>query len=97
MIMVAFGCSVRPLPPCFDGLTGGMSRDQAVALASDQVAATGLEKGLVDQEVVLRLEELHQGPLHPPVTQAPRDVDLLAADRVDPGVIQAGRDVRGHE
>ena len=72
-----------------------MSRDQALAPASDQVCTPRLEQGLPHHEVVLGLEELHQRPLHLPVPQALGDVDLLPGERVEPGVVHARGDVSG--
>ena len=43
--------------------------DQAVAAGADQVLPARLLQRPADLEPVLRLEELEQGPLHPPVAQ----------------------------
>ena len=67
--------------------------DQAIAATSDQVVATGLLERPPDLEVVLRLEELQEGPLRPPVTEPLRDRHRLPRHRVEPGVVHAGRDV----
>src|SRR5437763_1846706 len=82
MVMVAFGGPIGLPPPRLDRLARRMSRDQAVAPASDQVSPPRLEQSLPHHEVVLGLEELHQRPLHLPVAQALGGVDLLAGERV---------------
>ena len=55
--------------------------------------ATGLLECPPDLEVVLWLEELQEGPLRPPVTEALRDRYRLPRHRVEAGVIHASRDV----
>ena len=96
MVMVALGDLIGPPPPCLDGGLGRVSRDQAVAPVPAEVALTRLEQGLPHHEVVLGLEELHQRPLHLPVAQPSCDVNLLARQRVQSGVIHARGDIRGH-
>ena len=52
---------VRPLPPAFNRSLRRLGRDQSVAPA-DQIAPPRLDQGLPHLEVVLRLEDLHEGP-----------------------------------
>src|SRR5438046_2890936 len=54
---------IGPLPPGLQRLLGWVGRDEGVAAGADQVGAAGLLERLADLEVVLRLEELHQGSL----------------------------------
>jgi hypothetical protein len=46
-------------------------------------------------EVVLRLEELEQGPLQLAIAEVSRGVNLLAGERVDARVVHARGDVSG--
>src|SRR5271166_4724182 len=96
MVMVAFGCPIRLSPPRFDRLTRRMSRDQAVAPVSDEVSPPRLEQSLPHDEVVLRLEELHQRPLHLPVPQASCDVNLFSRKGIDTRIVKCRGDVTGH-
>ena len=72
-----------------------MSRDQAVAPVSDKVSRRRLEQCLPHHEVVLRLEELHQRPLHLPVPQDSSEVNLFISEWIEIGVIHSRGDVMG--
>ncbi len=65
---------VGPLAALVERLARRMRGDQAVAAVADQVLPAGLLQGLADLEVVLRLEELQQGPLQLAVAQVLGDV-----------------------
>src|SRR5690349_18972526 len=71
--VLAAGRFVRPLAPGLQRLPRRRRRDEGVAAAADQVGPPRLLQGLADLEVVLRLEELHQRPLHLAVPQAAGD------------------------
>ena len=68
---------IGPPATLVERLPWAAARDQAVAAAADQVLPAGLLERLAHLEVVLRLEELHQRPLHLAVAQVLGDVDLL--------------------
>ncbi len=92
VVVVAAEGGVGPLPLGLDGLLRRLRRDQPVAPA-DQVRPPGLNQRLADLEVVLRLEELHERPLHLAVVQSLRNRHRLFRERVQAGVIHARRDV----
>ena len=93
MHVIAADRPVGPLTPCLQRFPRRLGRDQAVAAAADQVRAAGLLQGVADLEIVLRLEELQERPLQLAVAQVAGDEDLLAAERVDAGVVHARRHV----
>ncbi len=70
MIVVTLSNLIRPLPSSLNRRLRRLTRDQAVAPVPDEVAPPGLEQRLPHHEVVLGLEELHQGSLHLPVPQS---------------------------
>ena len=53
--------------------------DQAVAAGADQILPAGLLQGPADFEIILRLEELQQGPLQFPVAQMLRRASPASA------------------
>ncbi len=61
-----------------EGFFGRAIGNQAIAAVADQILAAGLLEGFADFEIVLRLEELQQGPLQPAVAEVLGDVDRLA-------------------
>src|SRR5271166_6160980 len=96
MVMVATGRLIRPPPSRLDGLARRMSLDQAVAPVSDEVSPPRLEQSLPHHEIVFRLEELHQRPLHLPVPQASCDVNLFSRKGIDTRIVKCRGDVTGH-
>src|SRR5262245_23287951 len=90
--VLAASLPIRPLAPCLQRLGGWMSGDQPLT-AADEIRAAGLDQRLAHLEVVLRLEELQEGPLQLAVAHRLCDVDLLLRERIDPGVIHALRNV----
>ena len=60
--------------PGLNGLLRRVGRDQPLAPA-DQIGPAGLDQGLTDGEIVLRLKELHQGPMELAVPQVPGHFD----------------------
>ena len=57
-VVISLNGTVCLSSPGFDSFLGRVGRDQPLAPA-DQVGAAGLDQGLANGEVVLRLEELH--------------------------------------
>src|SRR5947209_4614857 len=55
---------VHPPPPGLDGFFRWLRRDQTIAPVSNQVLPPGLDECLPHGKPVLRLEKLHQCPLH---------------------------------
>jgi hypothetical protein len=78
MVVVAFSDLICPTPPRPDGRFGRERGHKAVAPNTDEVRSTSLEECLADHEVVLRFEELEQGPLKLAVFQVPGDINFLA-------------------
>src|SRR5207245_2052101 len=71
----------------------GRGGDEAVFRAADEVAPAGVHERLVDDEPGTGFEELHQRALRLPVAQLLAGVDGRHGQRVDPGVVDARRDV----
>ncbi len=94
--MVATCRFIRPPPSRLDGRPRRLARDEAVTARADRVLTPRLEQGLPHHEVVLGLEELHEGPLHLPVPQAFCDVNLFPGKGVDAGILKCCGDVAGH-
>jgi hypothetical protein len=59
-----------------------LGRNQGVATFTDQIGPACRQQGLPYLKIVFGLEELHQGPLHPPVPQIAGDIDLLLREWV---------------
>src|SRR5262249_58655661 len=66
---ISSGVAVTLPPPGLDRLRRRLSRDEAAAAVADEVRPARLNQSLPHLEVVLRLEELHQRPLHLAVAQ----------------------------
>ena len=71
------------------GLDRGGPLNQAVAALADQVRPAGVISTPANFEIVFRLEELHERPLHQPVLQAVRRC-IVFRERIDSRVIHAG-------
>jgi hypothetical protein len=96
MAMVSVGCLIGPSPPDLDGRLRLMSRDQAIASASDEVPTPRLEQAFPHHEMVLRLGELEPGPLHHAVSQTARDMGLPTREGIKPHLMRAKGDFKGH-
>jgi hypothetical protein len=83
MVVVSLDRLVSPPPTRLDRFLGRLGRYQAVTAVADQILPPGLDECLPHVEPVLRLEELHQGPLHLPVPHVLGDLDRLLGKRVD--------------
>jgi hypothetical protein len=85
-VVVAFplGSPVSPLLASLQNLLRRQGGNEAVTAVAGKVLTARFWKCLLGGERVFRLKKLHQRPLHLPIPQALRDVNVLFGKRINP-------------
>src|SRR4051812_38929782 len=89
--VVAGEALVGVLPATLEGFLRRAAGDEGVAAVANEISPFGLPECVADFEIILGLEELHQGPLQFAVAKLPGDMDRLFRKGIDAGVIHGRR------